>query len=207
MASFFDKAKAAARAAGKFLTAGYDAEQKMLRIHLGKPPAADERAEITALRKTMAEEPLRRRFARSLSMAARVMKNEAIQLEDLGVIKLPETPAGRFFARRNAEGLWNVWQRTGHAQGPEPITDTLLAGNLSAPAALNALAAANPAGMQKQTHMHWHPMTVALRIGHVFPDELGHKIPVPKGLLPPMSKALLPPVCKDRHTARKPPNP
>jgi len=188
MASFFDKARGAARATGKFLAAGYEAEQKMLRIHLNKPPAADEPAEITALRKTMAEEPLRRRFARSLSMAARVMNNQAIRLEDLGVIKLPETAAGRFFAKRNAEGLWNVWRRTGHAQGPEPITDMLLAGNLSAGAALNTLAAQNPEGMQKQTHMHWHPLTVAARIGHVFPDELGHKIRVPRGLLPPAQK-------------------
>jgi hypothetical protein len=190
--SFFDKATAAARKAGKFLIAGYEAEQDILRIQLNKPPVANEPPEITALRKTMAEEPLRRRFARSLSLTARVLKNEAIQLEDISVIKLPETPTGLFFAKRNAEGLWNVWQRTGHAQGPEPITDTLLAGNLSAPAALNTLAAQNPAGMQQQTHMHWHPFTVAARIGHVFPGDLGHKIPVPRGLLPPADKPRAP---------------
>ncbi|MDP2204951.1 MAG: hypothetical protein Q8K65_01440 [Alphaproteobacteria bacterium] len=192
MPSFFDKAKAAARAAGKFLTAGDEAEQDILRIHLNKPPAANEPADITALRKTMAEEPLRRRFARSLSRAARIIKNEALQLEDISVIKLPAAQGAQLYARRNAQGLWNVWRRTGHAQGPEPITDTLLAGNLSAPAALNALAAQSPDGMQRQSHMHWHPFTVAARIGHVFPGELGHQIPVPEGLLPPKDKTRTP---------------
>lgn len=184
MASFFDNIKKAAGRLGNFMLSGYEAEQDLLRINPAKPPKEDERTEITALRRALSEEPLTRQFRRFASRLARAADHQPIELQDLNVIKLPETPAGRYFAKRNADNRWNVWCRTGHAQGPEPLCDTLLGMDLKIGDALNLLAAQSRTAMQKQTYMHWHPLHVAARIGHAFPDELGHKIPVPRGLLP-----------------------
>lgn len=192
MASFFESMKKAAQRIGHFMTAGYEAEQELLRINLAKPPKENESAEITALRRALREEPLTRQFHRFAARIARAANHQPIELQDLNVIKLPETPAGRYFAKRNADQRWNVWHRTGHAQGPEPIRDTLLGMDLTIGDALNMLAAQSRTAMQKQTYMHWHPLHVAARIHHVFPDELGHKIPVPRGLLPDTPKSKLP---------------
>jgi hypothetical protein len=183
--SFFKKAADVARRAGKFLTAGYEAEQDLLRIHLHKPAKTDEPPEITALRRALTDEPLRTQFSRFTSRIARAINYQPIELQDLNVIKLPEIAGMRFFAKRNADDNWNVWCRTGHAQGPVPLRDTLITPNLPVGDALNTLARHGHAAMHLQTHMHWHPQHVAKRIGHVFPDELGHKIPVPPGILPP----------------------
>lgn len=184
MAPFFDSLKKAARQLGQLMTASHKAEQDVLRLHLGKPPAKNEDEKTAALRRALTEEPLTRQFRRFSSRIARAMNYEPIEPADLNVIKLPETPAGRFYAKRNADNRWNVWHRTGSAQGPEPICDTLLGMDLKIGDALNLLAAQSRSGMQSQTHMHWHPIHVAKRIGHVFPDDLGHIIPVPRGLLP-----------------------
>lgn len=184
MAPFFDNIKKAAGRLGHFMLSGYEAEQDLLRINLAKPPQKDEPPEAARIRRALTEEPLTRQFRRFASRLARAADHQPIELQDLNVIKLPDVPAGRYFAKRNADNHWNVWRRTGHAQGPEPLCDTLLGMDLKIGDALNLLAAQSREAMQKQTYMHWHPLHVAARIGHAFPDELGHKIPVPRGLLP-----------------------
>lgn len=135
--------------------------------------------------KVLRREPLSRRFRRFSARIGRAINKQPVELEDLNRIKLPMTHSGiRYFAERNAQGRWNVWQQTGHAQGPEPIVVKLLSPDLPVGEALNLLAEKNPKGMQEQMHMHWHPQHVAARIGHRFPEGLGLKIPVPDGLLP-----------------------
>ena len=150
------------------------------------------------LRKVLRREPLSKQFRRFSTRIGRAINKQPIELEDLNRIKLPETHGGvRYFAERNAQGRWNVWQQTGHAQGPEPIVMKLLGPDLPVGEALNLLAEKNPKGMQEKMHMHWHPQHVAARIGHRFPEGLGLKIPVPDGLLPETPR---------KHTPPKPPH-
>ena len=161
------------------------------------------------LKKVLQREPLSKQLRRFASRIGRAIDHQPIELDDLNRIKLPPTHGGvRYFAERNAQGRWNVWQQTGHAQGPEPIVIKLLGPDLPVGEALNLLAEKNPKGMQEQMHMHWHPQHVAARIGHSFPEGLGHKIPVPTGLLPPISKGLLPAASQaPLPPVRKPPKP
>lgn len=161
------------------------------------------------LKKVLQREPLSKQLRRFASRIGRAIDHQPIELDDLNRIKLPPTHGGvRYFAERNAQGRWNVWQQTGHAQGPEPIVVKLLGPDLPVGEALNLLAEKNPKGMQEQMHMHWHPQHVAARIGHSFPEGLGHKIPVPTGLLPPISKGLLPAASQaPLPPVRKPPKP
>ncbi len=192
MPPFFDNIKKAARSAGRLIGKGYTAEQDMLQDITDRQMRFDRLPD--ALKKALSEEPLSQQFRRFAARVARAANYQPIELQDLNVIKLPEDRGGRrFFAKRNAEGNWNVWLRTGHAQGVEPIVDTLVVMNVKIADALNTLAARNPQGMKEKIYMHWHPAHVAARIGHIFPDELGHKIPVPKDLLPPAPKKPQPP--------------
>lgn len=184
MPPFFDNIKKAVRIAGRLIGKGYAAEQEMLQDITDRQMRFD--ALPDTLKKALSEEPLAQQFRRFASRLARAANYQPIEPQDLNVIKLPEDKSGRrFFAKRNAQGNWNVWQRTGHAQGAEPIVDTLIVMDVKIGEALNTLAAKNPQGMKEKTYMHWHPAHVATRIGHAFPGELGHKIPVPQDLLPP----------------------
>lgn len=184
MQSFFDNFKKAARNVGNHILNAYGAEQKIIEETAAARKRFDDLPDD--VKKSISGEPVGKQFARFASRVLRYSAYEPIELQDINIIRMPETPGGkRVFAKRNAHGNWNVWQRTGHAQGPEPLCDHLLAMNVKVGEALNTLAAQNPDGMKTQTHMNWHPLRLAARIGHTFPDELGHKIPVPKDLLPP----------------------
>ncbi len=184
MPPFFDHIKKAARNTGRLIGKGYTAEQEMLQDIANRQMRFD--ALPDALQKALGEEPLSQQFRRFAARLARAANHQPIELQDLNVIKLPEDAGGRrFFAKRNTKGNWNVWQRTGHAQGVERIVDTLIMMDVQIGDALNILAAKNPQGMKQKIYMHWHPAYVAARTGHIFPDELGHKIPVPPDLLPP----------------------
>ena len=119
-------------------------------------------------------EGLTKQFRRTVSRLKRAWKGEAVQLDDINVIKLPASYKGyafgdeySYFASRTAAGTWNIDAQKNW--GGEYLETRNVASSLDLPAALNLLAKANPASMQRETNKYWHPAYVAGLIGHTFP--------------------------------------
>lgn len=119
-------------------------------------------------------ESLVKQFSRFKSRMSHRLHGEAVTLDDINEIRLPNANPmlynldPDYVATRNAGGKWNV-KGSVNVEGQQMFVETV-GQDLELGAALDLMAAKNPAGMNWDTEKYWHPAAVAKLIGHTFPS-------------------------------------